>query len=76
MAEAFCFSVAMFRPLIPLSNTIPAVSVVFLTAGMVERDGLLVAAGYVVNIGAWIYFALLSTGLITVVHKATEYFGH
>jgi hypothetical protein len=62
-------------PLIPLSNFIPAVSVVFLTAGMVERDGLLVLAGYVVNIGAWIYFALLSSGLIAGAHKVMDYFG-
>ncbi len=41
---------------IPLMNTFPAVAVVFLTAGMIERDGLLVLAGYLVNIFAWAYF--------------------
>ncbi len=43
-------------PLIPFSNFIPALSVVLLTAGMSERDGLMVLAGYVVNVAAWIYF--------------------
>jgi hypothetical protein len=46
-------------PLIPFSNFIPAVSVVLLTAGLSERDGLMVLAGYVVNIAAWIYFAMM-----------------
>ncbi|MEZ0254024.1 MAG: exopolysaccharide biosynthesis protein [Chthoniobacter sp.] len=48
-------------PLIPFSNTIPAVSVLLLTAGLIERDGLLVFFGYLVNITAWIYFVLMFT---------------
>ena len=46
-------------PLIPLSNTLPAISVVLLTAGLIERDGVFVLAGYFVNLAAWIYFALM-----------------
>jgi hypothetical protein len=46
-------------PLIPLSNTIPALSILLLTAGMVERDGLLVLLGYVTNLAAWLYFILM-----------------
>ena len=46
-------------PLIPFSNTIPAVAILMLTAGMVERDGLLVLAGHFANIAAWIYFAVM-----------------
>jgi hypothetical protein len=48
-------------PVIPLSNTIPALGVLLLTAGMIERDGLLVLAGHIVNIGAWIYFSFMFT---------------
>jgi len=48
-------------PLIPFSNTIPAVSVLLLTAGLMERDGLLVLFGHVVNICAWIYFGTMFT---------------
>jgi hypothetical protein len=47
-------------PLVPLSNTIPAVSVVLLTAGLIERDGAFVLAGYAVNIAAWVYFGLMA----------------
>lgn len=46
-------------PLIPFSNFIPALSVVLLTAGLSERDGLMVLAGYVVNVAAWIYFCAM-----------------
>jgi hypothetical protein len=46
-------------PLIPLSNTIPAISVVLLTAGLVERDGVFVLAGYGVNLLAWVYFIFM-----------------
>lgn len=46
-------------PLIPFSNTIPAISVLLLTAGLMERDGLLVLFGHIVNITAWIYFGLM-----------------
>ena len=48
-------------PLIPFSNTIPALAVLFLTAGLTERDGLLVLIGHVVNIAAWIYFSVMFT---------------
>ena len=48
-------------PLIPFSNTIPAVSVLLLTAGLMERDGLLVLFGYMLNISAWVYFGLMFT---------------
>jgi hypothetical protein len=47
-------------PLVPLSNTIPAVSVVLLTAGLIERDGAFVLAGYAVNLAAWVYFGLMA----------------
>jgi len=46
-------------PLIPLSNTIPAISVIFLLGGLIERDGLLVLCGYLVNCFAWIYFGVM-----------------
>lgn len=50
-------------PLVPLSNTIPAISVVLLTAGLVERDGIFVLAGYLVNLAAWLYFAAMGAAL-------------
>lgn len=46
-------------PVIPLSNTIPAISVVLLTVGLIERDGVFVLSGYFVNLCAWAYFVLM-----------------
>ncbi len=43
---------------IPFTNTIPAWAVVFLTAGMMERDGLLVLLGHVMTLVSWAYFGL------------------
>ncbi len=48
-------------PLIPFSNMIPAVSVIFLTAGLMERDGLLVLFGHLLNLAGWIYFVVMFT---------------
>lgn len=63
-------------PLIPFSNTIPAFAVLFLTAGMIERDGLLVLVGHCVNIAAWIYFSIMFTVAGHGIQKLWEYFGH
>ena len=61
-------------PLIPFSNTIPAISVVLLTAGMIERDGVFVLLGYVVNIGAWIYFGFMGAVLGKGIEYLFQYF--
>jgi hypothetical protein len=44
-----------FPPIIPFSNTVPALGVVFLAAGMIERDGVLVLMGYAASVLAWVY---------------------
>lgn len=62
-------------PLVPLSNTIPALSVVLLTAGLVERDGVFVMAGYLVNLAAWIYFALMGAALTEAFRIMLRWFG-
>lgn len=62
-------------PLIPFSNTIPAVSVILLTAGLMERDGLLVLFGYLVNIAAWIYFAVMFMVAGNGVSRLWQHFG-
>lgn len=63
-------------PLIPFSNTIPALAVLFLTAGLIERDGLLVLIGHVVNVAAWIYFIFMFTVAGHGIQKLWEHFGH
>lgn len=50
--------------LIPLSNTLPALAILFLSLGIVQRDGVFVLLGYVMNILTVIYFAVLAVGVI------------
>ena len=46
-------------PLIPLSNALPAISIMLLTAGLIERDGVFVLSGYVLNLASWAYFVAM-----------------
>ena len=62
-------------PLIPFSNTIPALAVLFLTAGMIERDGLLVLIGHCVNVLAWAYFAFMVTAAGHGINRLWQYYG-
>jgi hypothetical protein len=62
-------------PFIPLSNTIPAVSVILLTAGLMERDGLLVLFGHVFNVVGWVYFIVMFTLAGHGLNQLWEHFG-
>jgi hypothetical protein len=42
-------------PLVPFTNTIPALAVLLLCIGMVERDGIVIALGYAATIAATLY---------------------
>lgn len=48
--------------LIPFSNTLPAVAILFMSVGISQRDGAMVAAGYVMNVVTVIYFGFLAWG--------------
>lgn len=50
--------------LIPFSNTLPALAALFLAAGMLERDGLFVFAGYLWIVATIVYFAVLIAGAV------------
>jgi hypothetical protein len=62
-------------PLIPLSNTLPAISVVLLTAGLIERDGVFVVCGYILNIASWIYFGVMFAVLGGGIRHIFHWFG-
>lgn len=62
-------------PLIPFSNTIPALAVLLLTAGMIERDGLLVLIGHFVNIMAWGYFAFMFAAAGHGINRLWQHYG-
>lgn len=54
---------------IPFSNTVPAWAVVFLTAGMMERDGALVLLGHLMTLLSWGYLVLVSLFGATGIQK-------
>jgi hypothetical protein len=49
-------------PPFPLTNTIPGFAIIFLSLGLMERDGVLLLCGYALTVVAAIYAALI--GLI------------
>jgi hypothetical protein len=48
--------------LIPFSNTFPAIALLFLAIGSLQRDGLFILIGHVSNLVTIAYFALLIGG--------------
>ncbi len=48
--------------LIPFSNTIPAVALIFLAIGMMQKDGISVLLGHLSNVAAIAYFSFLIVG--------------
>jgi len=54
--------------LVPLSNTLPAIAVLFLCIGLLQRDGLCILYGHLVNLATIAYF----TALIIGGHEAFE----
>lgn len=47
---------------IPFSNTVPGIALMCLAIGLLQRDGLMVLLGHVMNAVAIVYFALLIGG--------------
>jgi hypothetical protein len=47
-------------PPFPLTNTIPGIAIIFLCLGTLERDGLLIAAGYTLTAVGTIYVGLIA----------------
>lgn len=59
-------------PVIPFTNTFPALGIAFVAASMMERDGRTIFVGYAAALGATLYFALFFG---TITHVINEY-GH
>ena len=47
---------------IPFSNTVPGVALMCLAIGLLQRDGLMVLLGHVMNVVTIVYFAILIGG--------------
>lgn len=48
--------------LIPFSNTLPGLALLFLSIGLLQRDGLFILLGHLANVATVIYFAILLLG--------------
>lgn len=48
--------------LIPFSNTLPALALLFFTIGLLQRDGLCILLGHLSNVATVIYFTVLIAG--------------
>lgn len=47
----------LFLPImVPVMNTLPTLSILCLTAGLIEQDGIFILSGYGLGVAAWIYF--------------------
>jgi hypothetical protein len=61
--------------LVPFSNTLPALAILFLALGMLERDGGCILAGYLMNIVTIIYFTVLAIGVLRAGEGLRSLFG-
>jgi hypothetical protein len=50
--------------IIPFSNALPALAILLLAAGMLQRDGLFVLGGYLALIATLVYFGALVVGAV------------
>jgi hypothetical protein len=55
--------------LIPFSNTLPALAILFFAIGLLQRDGICILLGYLVNVATIAYFILLIVGGGTTIHE-------
>jgi hypothetical protein len=61
--------------LVPFSNTLPGLAIVFLCAGMLQRDGVFILMGYAMNIVTVVYFGALFAGAVMAGQGLRSLFG-
>lgn len=60
--------------LIPFSNTLPAIAILLLATGMIQRDGLVVLAGYAFLVFTVIYFVVIAAMAFTAGQSLATFF--
>ncbi|HYE92486.1 MAG TPA: exopolysaccharide biosynthesis protein, partial [Terriglobales bacterium] len=61
--------------LIPFSNTLPGFAILFLSLGMLQRDGAFILAGYALTLATIVYFSVLAVGAIMAGHGILSLIG-
>ena len=49
---------------VPFSNTLPGIAILLLAVGLLERDGLLLVGGHLMNVATIVYFGTLVAGAV------------
>ncbi len=60
--------------LIPFSNTLPALALLFLAIGLLQRDGLCILLGHLANLATVVYFTFLIVGGGAAIREAFRHF--
>lgn len=58
--------------IMPFSNTLPALIILFLSIGIIQKDGLIILLGYFSVLGTFIYFGLFFSTIILAFKKISE----
>ena len=58
--------------LIPFSNTLPAIAILFLAIGFLQRDGVCILLGYLMNLATMVYFAVLISGGAVAIRELVQ----
>ena len=58
--------------LVPFSNTLPALSLLFLVIGLLQRDGVYILLGYLANLATMVYFTVLIAGGGVAIHETLQ----
>ncbi|HEY8995526.1 MAG TPA: exopolysaccharide biosynthesis protein [Lacunisphaera sp.] len=67
-------ALALLLPLpIPFSNSFPAWTILLLAAGLLERDGLFILAGYLVFVGGVLFFIYLGEAATALVQSLIQW---
>lgn len=60
---------------IPFTNTMPAWAILLLATGMLQRDGLFIASGYLLVSATLVWFSVLAIGLLMAGQSASGLLG-
>jgi hypothetical protein len=58
--------------LIPFSNTFPAIAILLLAIGFLQRDGLCILLGHLMNLATMVYFAILISGGAVAIRELVD----
>jgi hypothetical protein len=58
--------------ILPFSNTLPALIILFLSIGIIQKDGLIILLGYFFVLGSFIYFLLFFSTIVLAFKKIVE----